>query len=259
MDKKFLTVGELAQLMGTTVRTLQYYDREGLLKPSALSEGGRRLYSAKDMVKLHQILSFKYLGFSLEEIKSNLFTLDNPQQVALALEQQQKTLEAQIEGLQEACQALRALHTEVVAIQEVDFSKYAEIIELLKIGNENYWVWKHFDKPLQNHIRSRFGNDAEAGTRVFDTYRQVLEEALALKRRGESPTSETSRKMAKAWWDMVLEFTGGDMSLLPQLEAFNDCKSEWGNSLAEKQLEVDAFVAAALQSYFSALEGGAVK
>ena len=58
MQKEFLTVGELARLMGTTVRTLQYYDREGILKPSSFSEGGRRLYSAKDVVKLHQILSF---------------------------------------------------------------------------------------------------------------------------------------------------------------------------------------------------------
>ena len=39
----FMTVGELARQMGVTVRTLQYYDREGLLKPSALSSGGRRL------------------------------------------------------------------------------------------------------------------------------------------------------------------------------------------------------------------------
>ena len=38
----YMTVGEVAQKMGVTVRTLQYYDREGLLTPSAISEGGRR-------------------------------------------------------------------------------------------------------------------------------------------------------------------------------------------------------------------------
>ncbi|MFI3202461.1 MAG: MerR family DNA-binding transcriptional regulator, partial [Eubacteriales bacterium] len=35
MDKEFLTVGELAKKMGVTVRTLQYYDKENILKPSA--------------------------------------------------------------------------------------------------------------------------------------------------------------------------------------------------------------------------------
>ena len=52
----FMTVGEVAKKMGVTVRTLQYYDKEGLLSPSAESEGGRRLYTDKDLVMLHQII-----------------------------------------------------------------------------------------------------------------------------------------------------------------------------------------------------------
>ena len=55
----FMTVGEVAKKMGVTVRTLQYYDKEGLLSPSAESEGGRRLYTDKDLVMLHQIISLK--------------------------------------------------------------------------------------------------------------------------------------------------------------------------------------------------------
>ena len=58
----YMTVGEVAQKMGVTVRTLQYYDREGLLTPSAISEGGRRLYTDRDLIQLHQILSLKHLG-----------------------------------------------------------------------------------------------------------------------------------------------------------------------------------------------------
>ena len=46
----FMTVVEAAKKLGVTVRTLQYYDKEGLLSPSAASEGGRRLYSGKDSV-----------------------------------------------------------------------------------------------------------------------------------------------------------------------------------------------------------------
>ena len=65
----YMTVGEIAKKMGVTVRTLQYYDKEGLLSPSAESEGGRRLYTDKDLVTLHQIVSLKSLGFSLEDIR----------------------------------------------------------------------------------------------------------------------------------------------------------------------------------------------
>ena len=46
---RYMTVGEVAKKVGTTVRTLQYYDKEGLLSPSAESEGGRRLYTDKDL------------------------------------------------------------------------------------------------------------------------------------------------------------------------------------------------------------------
>jgi len=70
-NDKLFTVGETAKKMDVTVRTLQYYDKMNLLKPSEMSEGGRRLYTQKDMVKLHQVLSLKYLGFSLDEIKTN--------------------------------------------------------------------------------------------------------------------------------------------------------------------------------------------
>lgn len=62
----YMTVGEVAKKMGITVRTLQYYDKEGLLPPSAESVGGRRLYTDKDLVTLHQILSLKSLGFSFD-------------------------------------------------------------------------------------------------------------------------------------------------------------------------------------------------
>ncbi|MEG0368267.1 MAG: MerR family transcriptional regulator, partial [Coprobacillus sp.] len=75
-DKNFLTIGEVAKKMNTTVRTLQYYDQEGILKPSQLSDGGRRLYTSKDIVQLHQILTLKYLGFSLEDIKNKIYKLD---------------------------------------------------------------------------------------------------------------------------------------------------------------------------------------
>lgn len=65
IPKGYMTVGEVAKKIGVTVRTLQYYDKEGLLSPSAESEGGRRLYTDKDLVILHQIISLKSLGWIL--------------------------------------------------------------------------------------------------------------------------------------------------------------------------------------------------
>lgn len=47
----YMTAGAVAKKMSVTVRTLQHYDKEGLLSPSAMSEGGRRLYTDKDIIK----------------------------------------------------------------------------------------------------------------------------------------------------------------------------------------------------------------
>ncbi|SEG24856.1 MerR family transcriptional regulator [Paenibacillus sp. UNC499MF] len=70
--KKHWKVGDLAKLTGLTVRTLRYYDQIGLFSPSAQTESGHRLYSEPDLSRLHQILSLKELGLSLEEIGSVL-------------------------------------------------------------------------------------------------------------------------------------------------------------------------------------------
>ena len=73
----FMTVGQLAKKMGVTVRTLQYYDKEGVLSPSAESEGGRRLYTDKDLVLLHQISVFKINRFFSQGYKGAFDLFEN--------------------------------------------------------------------------------------------------------------------------------------------------------------------------------------
>lgn len=128
IPENYMTVGELAKKMGTTVRTLQYYDKEGLLSPTTESEGGRRLYTHKDMIKLHQILSLKSLGFSLDDIKNKLISLDTPEEVANVLNEQSLAIQQKIEQLTEAVTAIETLKNEVLQMQVVDFKKYADII-----------------------------------------------------------------------------------------------------------------------------------
>ena len=64
-----MTVNEVSQLTGVTIRTLHYYDKIGLLKPSAITEAGYRLYDVVALEKLQQILLFRELEFSLKDIK----------------------------------------------------------------------------------------------------------------------------------------------------------------------------------------------
>ena len=90
------TTGEIAKLCGVTVRTVQYYDKRGILNPSELSEGGRRLYSEEDVKRLDIICFLRGLGFNIESI-SRLMSEDDPGSVImLLLEQQEQTLTAEL-------------------------------------------------------------------------------------------------------------------------------------------------------------------
>ena len=63
------TVHEVSELTGVSIRTLQYYDKVGLLRPAARSDAGYRLYDEGDLARLQQILLFRELEFSLKDIR----------------------------------------------------------------------------------------------------------------------------------------------------------------------------------------------
>ena len=248
----YMTVGELAKKMGTTVRTLQYYDREGLLVPSAQSEGGRRLYTYRDMIRLHQILSLKSLGFSLDDIKNRLIELDTPAEVAFVLESQAQAIREKIVSLQETEKEIEALRAEVMQMGEVDFKKYADIIVNLQMHNEYYWLIKHFDEDMLDHVRSRF--DQESGLRFIERFNRLGDEALALQKEGAAPDDERTQALAGQFWRLVEEFTGGDMSMLPKLMEFGRL-SENGSEEIEsawilRQNSINEYLQPALGLYF---------
>jgi DNA-binding transcriptional MerR regulator len=68
INKTHYTIGSFATLTSTTGRTLRFYDRKGLLKPSGYNHQGHRTYTDEDLFRLQQILTLKYLDFSLDEI-----------------------------------------------------------------------------------------------------------------------------------------------------------------------------------------------
>ena len=69
---QFYSTGELANLAGVSIRTVQYYDQRGILTPTALTEGGRRLYTDSDLEQLRIICFLRDLGFSIEQIRKVL-------------------------------------------------------------------------------------------------------------------------------------------------------------------------------------------
>lgn len=80
------TVNKIAQMAGVTLRTLRYYDKIGLLVPSARTEAGYRLYSEEDIERLQQILFFRELDFPLSKIEEILNNPNFDRKEALAMQ-----------------------------------------------------------------------------------------------------------------------------------------------------------------------------
>ena len=246
----FMTVGEVAKKIGVTVRTLQYYDKEGLLSPSAESEGGRRLYTDKDLVILHQIISLKSLGFSLDDIKHRLISLETPTDVAAALTEQADSIQEKIEQLTASLTAIEQLKEEVLQMQAVNFKKYADIIVNLQMKNNSYYLIKRFDDDTLDHIRNRF--DKESGLNFMDRFNRLSDEIIELQKASVSPESEKCQRVVKEYWGLIVEFTNGDMSMLPKLMEVGNIDTAT-NAWEERQKIVNDYLEPALQVYFSRL------
>ncbi len=109
------TTGEIAKKCGVTVRTVQYYDSRSILSPSALTDGGRRLYTEEDVKRLKIICFLRELGLSINTI-SQILNEERPENVVdLLLEQQEQVLREEIEQkqtqLDRLCELQKGLKT----------------------------------------------------------------------------------------------------------------------------------------------------
>ena len=131
MKEHLYTTGEFAKKANVSVRTIRYYDKQGLLKPSQISDSGYRFYSDEEFARLQKILTLKYLGFSLEEIQSISLNETINDFVKTSLEMQKKLIRNKIEGLQLVEKALN--ETSAILEQEntVDWKAILHLIHMI--------------------------------------------------------------------------------------------------------------------------------
>ena len=90
-----MTVSEVSRLTGVSIRTLQYYDKIGLLHPSRYTEAGYRMYDDTALAVLQQILLFRELEFSLKDIRRIMTQPEFDREKALTQQMELLTLKKQ--------------------------------------------------------------------------------------------------------------------------------------------------------------------
>ena len=126
------TTGELAKLCGVTVRTVQYYDTRGILSPSALSEGGRRLYSGDDLRRLRIICFLRDMGLPIDAIGQLLAEEEPGRVIDLLLEQQEQEVRRQLAQSQSRLEKLEELRRQVRQSEQFSVESIGDIAYLME-------------------------------------------------------------------------------------------------------------------------------
>ena len=126
----YYSSGEFAHMAGVTLRTIRYYDKINILKPALVTDSGARFYTDQDLYKLQQILLFKYLGFSLDEIREMTLEDLDAHFLENALHIQKKLVEDRIEQMQLVSQAIEDTANALSANQTIDWSQMLNLIHL---------------------------------------------------------------------------------------------------------------------------------
>ncbi len=121
------TTGEMAKLCGVSVRTVQYYDTRGILTPSELSEGGRRLYSEDDLKRMKIICFLRDAGLSINSIGELLSEADPGSVISVLLEQQEQALSGEIEERQAKLELLGGIRRALKSVSNFSIESIGDI------------------------------------------------------------------------------------------------------------------------------------
>lgn len=190
-----MTVHEVSELTGLTVRTLQYYDRIGLLRPDSYSEAGYRLYDRKSLEKLQQILLFRELEFPLDEIKKIMNSPGFDRDAALT--QQIELLRMKkdrISGLIELAERIKTMGVNDMSFKAFDRKKMDEYKKRAKETWGDTAAYKEYEKKSEGRSDTE---QAGLNARLMGIFCELG------KMKEEDPASEAPQALVKKLQDFI--------------------------------------------------------
>ena len=234
-EERELRVGEVANLVGISVRTLHHYDAIDLLIPEEITEAGYRVYSDKNLETLQQILFFRELGFSLKKIKE---VIDQPSFDHI------EALYLHRDMIQEE---IKRLNKVLKTIDKTIKHKQGEIQMTRK---EKFSGFNFSENPYEEEARKRYGDKAidqsqmkvsrlskdKKGTFKAE-FNAVYQDLANI--RHEPPASEIAQEAIEVWYKMLNQI--GDYSpeafkglgkMYVEDQRFSKNIDQFGNGLA---------------------------
>lgn len=204
-----LTVGQVAERFGVTVRTLHHYDELGLLRPSVRTGGGHRLYTTEDVERLYRLLALRGLGLPLDEIRSLLETGDG---VA-------ETVRRHLERVERQAEALDGLRTRLVRLLaaldggEDSSQRFLDALEAMSMFEKYYTP----EQLRQLEQRRQMLGDEEI-KRVEDEWKDLYAQVREHREKGTDPADPAVQALVRRSGELIQLFTGGDPGIAASLK-----------------------------------------
>ena len=227
MDRTY-RVAEFARLTKVTVRALHYYDQIGLLAPSGRTPSRYRVYTDKDLFRLQQIVTLKFLGLSLDQIGK---ALARPRkEIIRSMRLQAEAVEKEIERLRRASRTLRETARMAEAGGALDWKKLIKAMEDIQMTEDakNKWA-AHFTADEQKEFE-------EIGKKytpeMMEAYQKkwgaLIEEVKAHLK--DDPAGAAAQSLAKRWKELLNEGYSGHAGLQKKIGAAYQAEWKAGNT-----------------------------
>lgn len=240
MDSPTYSIGEFARLAGVTRRTLHYYDEAGLLKPFRQAANGRRRYRKDDLLRLQQIVTLKYMGFSLADIERLLTSPGYDLKASLIL--QREAISRQIQQLQGAYYALSQTLNALDTNASIHWESVTAVIHQLTDEGKQLWLKQYFSADAIEVLRDRAAYAApeviHEGTQAWITLYAAFNAVSHL-----DPADAVVQGLAARMADLIQQFTGGNTAIDAGLE------QAYANLPTAEFQSLQTFMSAALTVY----------
>ena len=189
------TVKQISACTGVSVRTLHHYDSIGLLKPTATTEAGYRLYDDAALQRLQQILLLRELGFPLKDIPA---ILDAPEDVRRrALDDHIRQLDAKRRRLQDKISMAAIM--KVTEVNNMDFEQF-DAKKMDNYSAQAKTLWGKTDAYKEYEAKS-MGRSKEADTALGEELMGLFRELGTI--RDQAADSETAQAWVKKLQDFI--------------------------------------------------------
>lgn len=200
MNGTYMTVGEVAERLGITVRSIQYYDQQGILSPSAKGSQNQRLYTQHDVERLYEVVCLKFAGLSLAQIKERMAgEADGARTAAVfsdAMAETEKAFSALLRRYQMLCILSRGVAEAERDGAEPDWESMARVIG--RKGEEGRYFWR-LSCIYDEEASAVDGDEREPSSErdLVAAWHGIMAECVALMRAQEPLDSPRSKAVAR--------------------------------------------------------------